>query len=92
MNRDYRFKIEESEMMEYYEYVFALTPKNKTRVVWIKGSIPVLIAFTLYFFHLYTNLWLDALGVVLGLIWIFLLSGKLYTKYIKGQVKAWFDR
>ena len=49
MNREYCFKIEESEMMEYYRYVFALTPKNKTRVVWIKASIPILLGFTVWY-------------------------------------------
>lgn len=92
MNRNYKFRINKSEMFEYYEYTFALMPKNKTRVVWIKGSIPVLIGFTLYYFHLYKHIWVDVLAVILSLIWLFVLSNKLWARFIKGQVKVWFEK
>jgi len=92
MNREYHFKIEESEMMEYYRYVFALTPKNKTRVVWIKASIPVLLGFTLWYFRIYRLLWVDIAAIIVGLVWMFYLSGKLWNRFIEGQVKNWFEK
>ena len=82
MKYNYSFKINEMELMEYYQYIFALNPKNKTRIIWIKISIPVLIGFTLYFFRLYTNIWFDILAVVVSLLWLFVLSNKLWNSYI----------
>ena len=92
MKYNFKFKIDEAEMMEYYQYVFALTPKNKTRVVWIKGSIPVLLAFTLWYFRIYHILWLDAAALIISLVWLFYLSNKLWSKFIEGQVKNWFKQ
>lgn len=90
MKYNYSFKINEMELMEYYQYIFALNPKNKTRVIWIKICIPALIGFTLYFFKAYTNIWLDVLAVVASLLWIFFLSSKLWNRYISQQVNRWF--
>lgn len=92
MKYNYSFKINEMELMEYYQYIFALNPKNKTRVIWIKICIPALIGFTLYFFKMYTNLYLDILAVVLSFIWIFFLSNKLWNRYISQQVDRWFKQ
>lgn len=92
MKYNYSFKINEMELMEYYQYIFALNPKNKTRIIWIKISIPVLIGFTLYFFRLYTNIWFDILAVVVSLLWLFVLSNKLWNSYISQQVDRWFKQ
>ena len=92
MNKEFRFKIEESEMMEYYQYVFAMLPKNKTRVVWIRGSIPVLLAFTIWYFRVYHLIWLDVIAVIVSLVWMIYLSSKLWSRFILGQVKNWFKQ
>ena len=92
MKYNYSFKINEAELMEYYQYIFALNPKNKTRIIWIKICIPALIAFTLYFFKMYTIIWLDILAVVVSLLWIFVLSNKLWNRYISQQVDRWFKQ
>lgn len=78
--------------MEYYRYLFALTPKNKTRVIWIKAIIPVLLAFTVYYFNLYSVIWVDCTAVAAGLAWMFFLSNKLWDHFIAGQVKNWFKK
>lgn len=92
MKYNYSYKINEMELMEYYQYIFAFNPKNKTRAIWIKISIPVLIGFTLYFFKVYTNILLDILAVVVSLFWIFFLSNKLWNRYISQQVDRWFKQ
>ena len=92
MNREVRFTLEEAEMLEYYAYVFAMTPQNKARAIWLKGSIPLLIALTLYFFHLYSVVWVDVLALTLSLVWLFVLSGKLYSRSIAAQTAAWFSK
>ena len=92
MKYNYSFKLNEAELKEYYQYIFALNPKNKTRIIWIKICIPVLIGFTLYFFKAYKNIWFDILAVVVSLLWLFVLSSKLWNRFITQQVERWFNQ
>ncbi len=92
MEFDYRFTITEEEMYEYYQYIFALNPKNKRRAIWIKLSIPVLALLTVFLFRLYKYTWVVIVMCFLIVVWWVVLSGKLYSGFVNGQVQKWFTK
>lgn len=90
MKYNFTFKLKKEEIFEYYSYIFAMYPKNKNRLSWVRISIPALLLFTVLFFKIYDNIVIDAVFILLSIYWMFKLSSKLWTRVIASQVANWY--
>lgn len=90
MNRSLTFTLQDTELTEAYQFLASLLPRNKTRYLAIKLSIPILALFTLIYFHGASTLlgWILTLG--LSVLWILKISRWLWTIYLHNQVSGLF--
>lgn len=87
-----RFTINEDEILEMYGYMFAMMPKNQKRMLWLKGSIPLLVVFTLFYFRAQVALWWIVSGILAVLIWLKIFSRKIWDRFIMHQVQQWYKK
>lgn len=90
MNFQFRYTLNEEELLEYMHYLFVLNPKNKRRCLWIKVSVPALLVFTLFYFQFF-NQWLFlGSALLISVFWLFLISKKLWHRVLNRHVRNWF--
>ena len=79
MDKSITFTLQDVELAEAYQFLASLLPRNKTRYLAIKLSIPILALFTLIYFHGASTLlgWILILG--LSVLWILKISRWLWT-------------
>ncbi|MCH1939753.1 hypothetical protein [Holdemania massiliensis] len=82
MNRSLTFTLHDTELTEAYQFLASLLPRNKMRHLAIELSVPVLVLFTLIYFHGASTLfgWILVLG--LSVLWIWKISRWLWTIYL----------
>lgn len=90
MNFQFRFTLNEEELLEYMHYLFALNPKNKRRCLWIKVSVPALLVFPLFYFRLFKQWLILGAVLVISAFWLFLISKRLWELVLNRQVISWF--
>lgn len=92
MKFNYHFKINEEEMFEYYQYIFALTPKNKTRAIWFKLAIPILLVLSAWYFKWFKYVFVTIAVIVISFLWIMIISKRLWSAIIYKQVYVWINQ
>ncbi|MDO4378457.1 MAG: hypothetical protein Q4C64_04805 [Erysipelotrichia bacterium] len=66
---EYKYQLQEDEILEYYRYSIKHMPTVKKQFLWIDFSIPVLIALALFVFKIYIYLWVDIVAIALIFLW-----------------------
>lgn len=87
-----QFTINETEILETYGYLFALMPKNQKRMLWIQGSIPLFVLFSLFYFRTNIHIGWIGFGVLIVFLWLGFFSRKIWNRFIMHQVQLWYKK
>lgn len=90
MEYKYRFRLTEEDYLQYLRFMVSTSSRNKSKGWWLRGAVPALLLFTVYYFRLHKLIWLDVTAVILSVIWVFVISDKIYAAFLYRRVNSNF--
>ena len=66
---EYKYQLNDEELLEYFRYAVRYVPTVKKQFLWIDLSVPVLIVIALFIFSIYQYLWVDIVAIALIFLW-----------------------
>lgn len=86
------FTLYETEVLEYYFYLFFNLKHNKWNHLFIRFSIPALIFMTIMFFHLPITYWTIGIFLCITFLWYKYIGENITKALIDKQVCKWHEK
>ncbi len=86
MNREFTFKLETEEYLEYLRFQMANGKANRGKRLWIATSLPAVIACTIIFLRLFTDvLWMCA-ATAMVVVWVAVLAPQIWQSFVRRRI------
>lgn len=86
------FTLNESEVLEYYYYLFVNLKHNKWSRLFIRFSIPALAFMTILFFHLPISYWTIGIFLSITIIWYKYIGRNIANALVNKQASKWYEK